>query len=316
MGITRRDFLKYCTASAAALGLNAVGIQRLEAALAESGAPTVIWLHGSGCQGDSVSFLNLMTNLDPVGEVSAGSVLIDHVNLAYHTVLMSSTGETAVTMAKQAKRKGGYVLVLEGAIPRAFGGRACQIWTENGQTVTYEQAVLDFAADAAAIVCVGTCASYGGIPMAGENPTDVVSVPDGIHSVYPEKAVVNIPGCPAHPDWIAWAIVQLILGNPIDLDSDSRPIALYGDKYGNDPMAMNVHENCPRNPNRPGGNDLATTFGQDHLCLENLGCRGPETYSDCPSRKWNGGVNWCVDSNGMCFGCVEPSFPGGDFYTK
>jgi len=92
MKITRRDFLKYCTASAAALGLSASGLQRLEAALASDGAPTIIWLHGSGCQGDSVSFLNLFANLDPVGDVTAGAILLDYVNLAYHTVVMAAVG--------------------------------------------------------------------------------------------------------------------------------------------------------------------------------------------------------------------------------
>jgi len=172
MNITRRDFLKYCTASAAALGLNAVVLKRLEAALASDGAPTLLWLHGSGCQGDSVSFLNLFANLAPVGDVTTASVLIDHVNLAYHTVLMASAGETAVTMMEQAKRQGGFVLVCEGGVPTAFGGNACTILTINGQQRTYQQAVLDLAVDAAAVVCVGTCASYGGIPRSSQNPAE------------------------------------------------------------------------------------------------------------------------------------------------
>ena len=145
-------------------------------------------------------------------------------------------------------------------------------------------------------------------PSEPSGPTGVLSVKNATG-----KSVINIPGCPAHPDWIAWAIVQLILGYPVELDPDDRPTALYGNKSLNEDF--NIHENCPRNPKRPGGNDFATTFGQDGLCLEELGCRGPWTYSDCPSRKWNNGVNWCVDCNGMCFSCVEPDFPGEDFYS-
>ncbi|MHC4216758.1 MAG: twin-arginine translocation signal domain-containing protein, partial [Planctomycetota bacterium] len=166
MNVSRRDFLKYCAASATALGLCPAGLKRLEAALSESGAPTIIWLleaalsesgaptiiwlHGSGCQGDSVSFLNLFANLAPVGTVDTKDVLINHVNLAYHTVVMSSAGDTAVTMALQAKRKGGYVLVCEGGVPTAFGGHACNIMTINGEEKTYQEMVLDLAADAAA----------------------------------------------------------------------------------------------------------------------------------------------------------------------
>jgi len=145
MNISRRDFLKYCTASAAALGLSNACLERLEAALASDGAPTLVWLHGSGCQGDSVSFLNLFANLDPVGDVTAGGVLLDYVNLAYHTVVMASAGPTAVTMARQAQRKGGHVLVLEGGVATAFGGRACIIMSDKGRAITYGEAVLDLA---------------------------------------------------------------------------------------------------------------------------------------------------------------------------
>lgn len=319
--VTRREFLKYCTACAAYLGLTQSGLSRLEAALG-NGAPTIIWLHGSGCQGDSVSFLNLFTDVDPVGHLDVGSVLINHVNLAYHTVVMASAADAAVTMAMQAKRKGGYVLVLEGGVPAAFNGRACLVMTNNGKEVTYRDAILDLATNAAVVLNVGTCACYGGIPMSGPdpshtNPTGIVSCWDFVKTNFPAKTVINIPGCPSHPDWVGWAVVQLILGNSVTLDNYGRPTALFGNKDV-DLHTLNVHENCPRNPNRPGGNDLATTFGQDGLCLENLGCRGPSTFSDCPVRKWNNGetgpANWCVDSNGMCFGCVEPDFPGGSFY--
>jgi len=320
MRVTRRDFLKYCTASATALGLSLGELERLEAALAGPGVPTLLWLHGSGCQGDSVSFLNLYADLPPVGLVTTADVLINYVNLAYHTVVMASAGQTAVTMANQANRKGGYVLVLEGGVPTAFDGRACIIATDGDQELTYQQAIHNLVGNAAVILCVGTCACYGGIPKSGPveyNSTGVVSCPEFVHSIDPAKTVINIPGCPAHPAWVAWGVVQLILNNPVELDPYLRPTALFGNKDV-DEHANNVHENCPRNPNNGGNPDLATTFGQDYRCLQDLGCRGPSTFSDCPSRKWhngeNGPVNWCVDCNGMCIGCVEPDFPGGDIY--
>jgi NiFe hydrogenase small subunit HydA len=323
--ITRREFLKYCTACAASLGLTQSGLKELQAALASSGAPTLIWLHGSGCQGDSVSFLNLFSDdfALPGSTLTAADVLITHVNLAYHTVVMSSAAQTAVTMANQAKRKGGYVLVLEGGVPTAFNGRACIIASDGGQELTYQQAITNLLGGAIAVVCVGTCASFGGIPMSGPtpseaNPTQVVPCPTLIHSIDPAKLVINIPGCPSHPEWVAWVVVQLILGNIPALDAFKRPQALFGNRTV-DVHGMNIHENCPRNINLGGGNSHATTFGQDGKCLENLGCRGPSTYSNCPSRKWhageNGPINWCVDCNGMCIGCVEEDFPGNSFYA-
>jgi len=295
MNITRRNFLKHCAVSAGALSLTPLALERLEAALTSQTAPTIIWLHGSGCQGDSISFLNRIDPTATAGQQTVDDILINSVNLAYHTVIMSSAGPTAVAMAQQAHQKGGYVLVLEGGVPRAFGGRTCQVWSSEGQDVTYEQAVRDFAADATAVVCVGTCASYGGIPRSGSNPTDVISGKEATG-----RDVVNVPGCPAHPDWTTWVIVQLLLDSPIELDIYDRPLAIYG---------KNLHDNCPRLDT-----ELAITFGQDHRCLLDLGCRGKAVFSDCWSRKWNDGVNWCVDCNGMCIGCVEPTFPGGNFY--
>jgi len=132
MRISRREFFQYCTVCATALGLNEATLRQLKAALESDGAPTVIWLHGSGCQGDSVSFLNLFLDAPVVGHRDTKDVLLENINLAYHTVVMASAGDTAVTMAEQAKRKGGYVLVCEGGVPTAFGGKACRVMTVNG----------------------------------------------------------------------------------------------------------------------------------------------------------------------------------------
>jgi Ni,Fe-hydrogenase I small subunit len=89
MDITRRAFLKYCLACSGALGLAPSGVKRLEAALVSDGVPTIIWLHGSGCQGDSISFLNRIDAESPPGQRTVDDILINSVNLAYHTVVMS-----------------------------------------------------------------------------------------------------------------------------------------------------------------------------------------------------------------------------------
>lgn len=304
MGISRRDFLKYCTASAALLGLSSLEVERLEAALRSPSVPTIIWLHGAGCQGDSVSFLNRIASSDPPGTKTADDILINSVNLAYHSVLMTAAGQQAVTVLSQAQRQGGYILALEGGIPRAWGGHACTLYEDNGQTVTYQQAVTALAPGAVAILAVGTCAAFGGIPRSGagytNGPTDIISAKEAVGL---GKTVINIAGCPANPDWTAWTIVQLLSGVTPALDAYGRPTALFG---------ANIHHNCPRNL----PNNQASTFGEDHKCLITLGCRGPIASADCPSRKWNNKQNWCVDSNGLCLGCVEPSFPDTDFYIK
>lgn len=152
------------------------------------------------------------------------------------------------------------------------------------------EAIELLAPNAAAILSIGTCASYGGIPAAGANPTGIVSV-----SQLAGVRTVNIPGCPTHPDWIVWTIAHLLTGETLQLDSRSRPAALYG---------RSVHDRCPRKEQ-----DEAKTFGVANGCLKALGCRGPETRSDCPSRKWNSGSNWCIGAGSLCIGCTEQGFP-------
>jgi hydrogenase small subunit len=280
MAITRRDFLKYCGVSAVALGLSGTDLLQMEELLANPNGPSVIWLQGSGCTGCSMSFLN---RISPSAPTTAASVLLDSINLVYHPNLMAKAGQSAVDLAKAAYAKGGYVLVVEGGVPTAFGGRACWAWSYNGVDVTFQQVVKDLAAKAAAVLAVGTCASYGGIPAAGPNPTAIQSV-----KAATGKTTINIAGCPPHPDWIVYVVAQLLLGKTIPVDGSGRPTALYN---------QTVHSQCPRNhdPER---------------CLAPKGCRGPGTKANCPTLMWNNGTNWCVNANAPCYACTEPTFPG------
>jgi hydrogenase small subunit len=268
----------------------------LEEALASPTAPSIIWLQGSGCTGCSESFLNRMSTSGPQ---TAADVLINSINLVYHPTLMALAGQDAVAQALAAYEKGGYLLAVEGGVPTAFGGRACHAWTYDEQEFTFEETVLGLAAKAAGILCIGTCAAWGGIPAAPPNPAGVVGVKD-----LTGRDTINIPGCPTHPDWIVWAVVQLLTKAYIDVDSYGRPTQFFG--------AATVHDLCPRR----GGTIAASTIGVDGACLMGLGCRGPMTMSNCPQQKWNNQANWCVDANAPCIGCTEPGFPGTEpFYS-
>jgi hydrogenase small subunit len=310
MSVTRRNFLQYCTLSAAALGLSALKLRLLNEALANPAAPSVIWLNGSSCTGCSVSFLNRISDAFPVDVVD---VVGNAINLVFHPTIMSAAGETAVSALKQAYNKGNYVLVLEGAVATAFDGHACVVWKYAGQDVTYQQAVQELTARALATVCVGTCASFGGIPASGSNPTGAM----GVHQ-FTGRPTINLSGCPANPDWVVWAIVQLLTSTPVTLDADGRPTALYSTGFDGSPEVPIIHNKCPRNPTFTG-TPFAVNFGEDGHCLQNLGCRGPFTKSRCKAA-WNGigGVyppdphpgHWCVGVNAPCQGCVEKTFPG------
>jgi hydrogenase small subunit len=286
MEISRRDFLKYCGLTAAALGLSTSQLLLLEEVLANPDGPTVLWLQGSGCTGCSISFLNYIATAAPT---SAADILINNINLAYHPNLMSLAGQGAAEVARQAYDAGGYILAVEGGVPTAFGGRACWAWSYNGEDITFQQAVTDLASRASTLLSIGSCAGFGGIPAAGPNPTQVQSV-----KAVTGKNTINIAGCPPHPDWIVYTIVQLLLGNSLPLDAYSRPTAIFG---------QTVHSTCPRR-------------NREESCLAPRGCRGPGTFANCPTVQWNNKANWCVNANAPCYACTEPSFPGtASLYT-
>lgn len=263
-------------------------IGKLEQSMAAGGAvlPKVIWLNGANCTGCTVSLANLFSDSGPT---DIADLLLNTIDLAFHPTLMGAAGDLAVKQLKDTAQ-GNYILAVDGGIPTAFNGHTCLLWTDEGKEVTAMEAVQMLAPNADAVLSIGTCASYGGMPAADPNPTGIVSVSEltGINTV-------NIPGCPTHPDWIVWTIAHLLTGEMPQLDDRSRPTALYGSK---------LHENCPRKEY-----DEIKTFGVENRCLKALGCKGPETKSDCPSRKWNNGTNWCIGAGAICIGCTERDFP-------
>jgi hydrogenase small subunit len=290
MKISRRDFLRYCGASALALGLSNSDLIRLGEAIANPSGPEVLWLMGSSCTGCSVSLLNMVSATSPKDAVD---LLINTINLTYHPSIMSIAGQPAAEIAEKAAAKGGHVLVVEGGVPTAFNGGACFAWTYNGVDVTFKDAVIKLADKAAYVISMGTCAAFGGVPAAYPNETGVKSV-----SAITGKKTVNIAGCPPHPDWFVWAVTQILLNKPITLDSYGRPTYIYNKK---------VHELCPRKER-----GKTHTYAKEGLCLKELGCRGPETKCNCPTVLWNNKVNWCIGANALCIGCTNPNFPASN----
>lgn len=288
MQISRRSFLQYCSAASATLGLTAAELLSVREALANPSAPSVIWLQGSGCTGCTISFLNYVSATAPQ---SAADVLISSINLLYHPNLAGGAGDTVAKVLNKAVAAGSIILIVEGGVPTAFGGHACVPWSEAGQEVTFREAVIKLAAKATKIVCVGNCAAWGGVSATGGNPTGVRSVKE-VTGV----ATLNVAGCPPHPNWMVWTLVQLLQGKAVAVDSYGRPKYLYSKR---------VHDQCPLREREEAGQ-----FGVSGLCLEELGCRGPETLANCPTHLWNNGVNWCVGAGAPCIGCTQPSFPG------
>jgi hydrogenase small subunit len=267
----------------------------------------VIYLQAAACSGCAVTMLNTTSP-------TIKNLLIDqiapgvHISLKFHPVIMAAAGEMAVqAMEDTAKRqKGEYVLVVDGAVPTADGGVYGAVGERNGKPVTMVQRVTELAKDAMAVLAMGTCASFGGIPAAPPNPTGCVSVQKALAAACIQKPLINIPGCPPHPDWFVGTVASIIMFGLPKADF-LRPKAFYGKL---------IHENCPRRAYFDEGK-FAKKFG-DEGCLYELGCKGPITHSDCPIRHWNGGTNWVIGCGAPCNGCTQPEFPNetAPFYEK
>jgi hydrogenase small subunit len=283
-GVSRRQFLKYCAGMAAVLGLSPAKIVRALEAAAKK--PPLMWLAGQDCAGCTVSFTGA---LNP----PAASIILDKLSVRYHETIMAASGHLCESVYHETLREGGFILVVEGAIPSA-DDRFCMI---GGRP--FRKLVEEAAEKAAFIVAVGACATYGGIPAA--TPTKGI----GCNKALPGKTVINIPTCPAHKDHMVGTVLYLLATGKIPpLDEIGRPKMYFG---------MNVHDNCRRRAHFDEGEFLTDWNDpkQKDWCLYLKGCKGPDTYADNPIRRWNDGINFCIDCGSPCQGCAEPDFYAG-----
>ena len=286
---SRRQLLKFGASLTAGLGLAGKQAKILAAGLDEilSGQTKVLWLQGMSCTGCSVSFLNC----DEPGPLET---LTELISLIYHQTVSAAQGNDALRVVDTLVKAGGYVLVVEGAVPLGMP-EAC---TVGGKPFAVQLAAA--LRNAKAIVAAGTCASFGGIPAAEGNPTQAGSVKalmekEGI----PVKGrLVNCPGCPMHPQALLSTVAYVAAkGYPPVHPELLTPDMIY---------KHSVHDECPRF-HYWEKREFAKQFG-DEGCLFNLGCLGPLSHGDCPRRQWNGGINWCVRAGAPCSACTSESF--------
>lgn len=262
----------------------------------------VIWYQAASCSGDSVSLLN-------AASPNVRNTLLDellpghHINLLFQMTVMAGQGDEVVKILEDAagKRQGGYVLIVEGSIPTAEGGRVGMLGEHGDQPIMMADAVAELAAGAVAGIAVGTCAAYGGIFAGAPNPTGSMGLAAFCARKGIDLPVINVPGCPSNPDWILGTVAHFVMDGgfkPEELDEVGRPLLFFGKL---------IHETCPRRPDFDAGR-FARKLG-DPGCLYELGCKGPVTYADCPTRGFNSNTNWCIGAGSPCHGCVEPEFP-------
>jgi coenzyme F420-reducing hydrogenase gamma subunit len=205
-GLTRREFLTYCTGIAATLGLSSMmGIRIAEAATAPK-RPPVIWLSAQECTGCTESLLRAY---HPTLE----TLILDMISLDYHEALCAGAGHQAEAFKVKSmqENQGKYILIVDGAIPTKDGGVYCMV---AGRPIL--EVVREAAEGAAAIIGIGSCASWGGIPSSDPNPTGAKSVQAVLHG----KTVINIPGCPPNPyNFLSTVLYLLTFGKPPALDS-------------------------------------------------------------------------------------------------
>jgi len=291
-GVTRRDFLKYCTALTATMGLSysCVGqvAEKIEKAAAQR--PPVVWLHFGECTGCSEAFLRTP---------DVGGIILSTISVEYHETIMAAAGNQAEENLHNAVKKynGKFVCVVEGAIATNYNGAYGKV---AGRT--FLEIAQDVIPHAAAVIAVGTCATYGGVAAAEPNPGGYKGVGDAL-GISP----INLSGCPMNPLNLLGTIVKYLNKEPIELDDYGRPLFAYGET---------VHDKCPRLPHYEEGN-FVSEFGSKEAelgyCLYQMGCRGPETYNNCPTAKFNDSTSFPIQAGHPCIGCSEPDF--WDFMT-
>jgi hydrogenase small subunit len=289
LGMERRSFLQFCAALAATMGLpKGAEAEIANAIAAPAKRPSVIWLHFQECTGCTESLLR-------AEHPTIEKLILEVISLDYHESLFAAAGHQAeaARYAAMEANKGKYVLVVEGAIPVKDGGIYCKIGGKTAMDILKE-----CAADAAAIIAIGSCASWGGMPSTPPNPTGASPV----NAIITDKPIVTIPGCPPNPyNFLSTVVHFLTFGSLPKLDEKGRPLFAY---------SRLIHENCERRAHFDAGR-FAMEFGDEGhrkgYCLYKLGCKGPETYANCPSILFGdvGSGSWPVGTGHPCFGCTE-----------
>jgi hydrogenase small subunit len=273
----------------------------------------VLWVTtGLSCEGDSVA---MTSATNPSLEDIIQGVIPGMPRVVIHNqVIAYEVGQEYIQAwfdAEQGKLD-PFVLIIEGSIPNEqINGEGH--WTgfgvnpANGQPITTNEWVDRLANKAAAVVAIGTCATYGGIPAMKNNPTGAMGLPDYLGWKWKSKAglpVVCIPGCPAQPDNMTETLLYLVLhlgglAPAPELDDQLRPKWLFG---------RTVRESCNRAGYTEQG-QFATEYGDDPRCLVKLGCKGPVVRCNVPVRGWVNGVGGCPNVGGICMACTMPGFP-------
>lgn len=289
-GVSRRDFLKLAGLLTATLALPARYTTQVARALANAARPPVVWLEFQDCTADSESFLR-------ASNPGVAALLLETISLNYHETLMAPVGTMAEKSLEDtiATFPGQYIAIVEGAIPTVDGGIHCTI---GGKTALSRAQLA--CTNALATIAVGSCAWDGGLPGAAPNPTGAMGVRTAVPGL---PTLINLPGCPHNVvNLLAVITHYLTFHQWPSTDTQGRPRFAYGET---------VHDECPREDHFEAGRFVRAWGDAGHRqgwCLCKMGCKGPETLSNCSTVKWNDGTCWPVEAGHGCVGCAHAKF--------
>lgn len=264
----------------------------------------LLWLQSGGCGGCSMSLLNaespdLITNFEAAG-----------IRLLWHPSLSEESGSEVIGLLQQIIN--GEIpldiLCIEGSMLMGPMGSG-RFHLMGGTGVPMIEWVRQLAQQAQYTVAVGSCAAYGGITAAGDNVTEATGLQyDGDLSggllgagyrAGSGQSVINIAGCPTHPNWVTETLLQIALDefNVDQVDNLGRPRS-YADHL--------VHHGCARNEFYEY-KASAEHPGEQGCMMENMGCLGTQAHADCNIRPWNGEGS-CTRGGYACINCTAPEF--------
>ncbi|MEK9712204.1 MAG: HupU protein [Thalassolituus sp.] len=271
----------------------------------------LLWLQSGGCGGCSMSLLSaespdLLTTFRASG-----------IELLWHPSISESCGQDLISLLENIIH--GHqrldILALEGSVIQGPNGTGA-FHRLAGTGRPMRDWIFDLSQKAKHVVAVGNCAAYGGITAAGNNPSEACGLqydesrPGGLLGErFRDKEglpVVNIAGCPTHPNWITDTLGDLARGdlNSHVLDEFERPRS-YTDHL--------VHHGCPRNEyyEYKASAEKPSDLG---CMMEHMGCLGTQARGDCNTRLWNGSGS-CLRGGFPCINCTAPDFhePGHRF---
>ncbi|OOZ13238.1 Ni/Fe hydrogenase [Solemya velum gill symbiont] len=300
-GISRRSFLKYSSAMASLLALPSAAVAGFTNQFLKAKRPSVIWLSFQECTGCTES---LTRSHAPTIE----DLIFDIISLDYHHTLQAASGEAAESARQQAMEDafGDYYLIVDGAVP---AGETAVCSTISGRSNL--DLLQETIQGAKAVIAIGSCAAFGGLPAADPNPTGAAGVSELMErGEIEQKPLINLPGCPPLPVAISSVLAHLVVfeGFPA-LDDLNRPLSIY---------AKTVHDRCSRYhfyENEQFAERFDDEGARQGWCLYKLGCKGPTTHNACAVVKWNQGTSFPIEAGHPCIGCSEPDFwDKGGFY--